>query len=426
MVGMNTGLEGRRRRHDTAVFNPVTLDNGIQVWVQKPSILTDAGGTLVVALKNVGSQLDPKGALGTAHIFEHIPFRGTKRRSSTQAIQEPIEERGGSLNAETEVISTKFMVDGLPAMDFDLGVETVSEMVVHPLMRKKDLEIERSVIGEEYKSSVNDPNNALWWAVKKALFGDHPWGCRTIGDLNVIETITTQELRQFHKDYYHAGNLHIVVGGGFAERDDILEVAAKHFGALPFHEPTAIPNFPLPFGRNGLVSIVEPRCTQENIVMVYPLEDTWDYDLLDFFTDFLGGAITSPLVYELRVKRGLIYQDGICFRWNYPGFRSFGVILQTPVGNYQECQEAYLRVLRDLSVGSIKKYQKNRQYRRQTYFTHTGSACHSAAWEIAYLGQQPMSCWEDEAHEDELTVEDVFKLRDHLLENEPLTCIITT
>lgn len=425
MVGMNTGLEGMRRMHDTSIFEQRMLDNGIHVWVQRPPILTDSSGTIRVVLKNVGSQLDPKDYSGIAHIFEHLPFRGTRRKPSTRDVEDPIREKGGNINATTHQRFTEFRVSGLPARDFELAVETLAEMVAFPLMRPQDLELERGAIREEYRLSESDPEAVRAEMILKTLFGTHLWGRKAIGDLNVIETITTGQLRKFHADHYHAGNIQVIVGGGFTERPDLLEIVTRHFGELQFHEPAAIPNFPLPFGRKGEVHIVEPRCARESIAMVYPLEGGWNHDTLDFSAGLLGGGVTSPLVHELRVERGLIYGGGICSWGMYPDFRYFIVDFKTPVSNYEECRGAYRRVLEDLSTDSIVKHQRGRQYERQTRFSRPGRACGAATWDIMNFGRIE-SCWEEEAHEDELTVADVFRLRDHLFENEPLTCIITT
>ena len=340
-------------------------------------------------------------------------------------VEDPIKEKGGNINATTYQRFTEFRVGGLPAGDFELAVETLAEMIAFPLLRPQDLELERGAIREEYRSSESDPEAVRAEIILKTLFGAHPWGRRPIGDLGVIETITTDQLREFHAGHYHAGNMHILVGGGFTERKDLLEVVTKHFGSLPFYEPVAVPNFPLPFGRKGETRIVEPRCTQESIAMVYPLKDTWDYDLLDFFADLLGAGVTSPLVHELRVERGLIYSSGICSWGMYPGFRSFMVDLKTPASNHEECRAAYFRVLEDLSIDSIVKHQRGRQYERQTRFSRPGRACRAAAWDIVNFGR-PKSCSEEEDIEDELTVDDVFRLRDHLLKTEPLTYLITT
>ena len=183
MAGMNTGLEGTRRMHDTSVFKEEELGNGIHVWVQRPPILTDSSGTIRVVLKNVGSQLDPEGYSGTAHIFEHLPFRGTVRKPSTREVEDPIKEKGGNINATTHQRLTEFRIGSLPARDFELAVETLAQMVAFPLMRPQDMELERGAIREEYRSLESDPEAARAEMILKTLFGAHPWGRRTIGCL---------------------------------------------------------------------------------------------------------------------------------------------------------------------------------------------------------------------------------------------------
>ena len=78
MAGMNTGLEGMRRKHDTARFVKNVLPNGVTIRNQESAIHVDEAIEIMGFLPNVRSQLDPQHKPGLAHFFEHMPFRGTK------------------------------------------------------------------------------------------------------------------------------------------------------------------------------------------------------------------------------------------------------------------------------------------------------------------------------------------------------------
>ena len=85
MAGMNTGLEGMRRKHDTARFVKNVLPNGVTIWNQESAIHVDEAIEIMGFLPNVGSQLDPQHKPGLAHFFEHMPFRGTKNSDHEDA-----------------------------------------------------------------------------------------------------------------------------------------------------------------------------------------------------------------------------------------------------------------------------------------------------------------------------------------------------
>ena len=423
MIGMNTGLEGTRRKYDTAIFEKAELKNGVTVWAQTPQILTDMGGELIVLLKNVGSQLDPKDSPGTAHFFEHIPFRGTKDRPSPELLSQDIEERGGEIGAETGKLVTKFWVSDLSGEDLRLGVETLFQMVMNPLLREGDVEAERSVIEQEYNDGLGDQEKVVLTSLRRILYSGHPWAKPTIGTLEMIRSMTATQLREFHTQYYHAGNIHIIVGGAFAERANYLEIIEERFGELPHKSPTVFPPFKLPLSQTGIIKIKNDQCVNDYIVMVYPFDVSWDRYLLEFFAQFLGGPVSSPLVSELRVKRGLIYHNGLTSTESYPGSRYFTTILQTPVTNFEEVWEVFQHALKSLSTERIQTSQRQRQRRRNTLFARPSIVCHEIDSEIINDGR-PSSCWEDEAREDEVTIEEVLRLRDYLVDTEPLTCFI--
>lgn len=234
MVGMNTGLEGMRRKHDTARFVKNVLPNGVTIWNQESAIHVDEAIEIMGFLPNVGSQLDPQHKPGLAHFFEHMPFRGTKNLSSTEAIYEPIRERGGELDAFTTDTLTEFTVSELPRRDFELGLQTLAELMMVPLLREEDVAIEKKVVSQsEYVEAVTDPERARAIAKFTELFRDHPRGHDVLGEPEIIESMTADPLRQFHKAHYHAGNFHLAFGGNIPDPSVVYELVDKYFGHLP-------------------------------------------------------------------------------------------------------------------------------------------------------------------------------------------------
>ncbi len=73
------------------------LDNGLTV------VLEENHATPVVAFQawvDVGSADEPPELAGIAHVFEHMLFKGTKKRGVGQIAQE-VEAAGGDINAWT-------------------------------------------------------------------------------------------------------------------------------------------------------------------------------------------------------------------------------------------------------------------------------------------------------------------------------------
>ena len=85
--------------------NVTTLENGCRVvtsameGVESFSLCFDAG---------TGGRCERLSEAGYSHFLEHMLFKGSEKRRSTRAISQPLEERGGSVNAYTSTEHTCF------------------------------------------------------------------------------------------------------------------------------------------------------------------------------------------------------------------------------------------------------------------------------------------------------------------------------
>ena len=100
------------------------LENGLRVasWAL-PGLETAA----VAVTAETGSRFERPELNGLAHLFEHMVFKGTKRRSA-RAIAEEMEDVGGQLNAWTSRDTTMFHARIL-ARDLPLGVDLIADLV---------------------------------------------------------------------------------------------------------------------------------------------------------------------------------------------------------------------------------------------------------------------------------------------------------
>lgn len=426
MVGMNTGLEGTRRLHDTAQFSKHMLPNGVTVWIQQSTVQLDKSIHILAFFPNVGAQYDPQNKKGLAHFFEHMPFRGTQNKPSEELLSWPIEERGGELNANTNLIRTYYEVFNLPQQDLELALETLAEFSMRSLLRPEDIQKEAKVIADnEYPKAMANPEIVLNDLLVKETYKGHPRDNNVLGEPDVIRSITAEELQDFQKTHYHATNLHLLLTGNLPDTGITLWLVDKYFGGFCSGDPTPNPRLQLPIGKSGTIRIFEPRCVNDTFALLYPMHSSWDEDLLRFFANVLSRGTASPLWIELREKRGLSYSEGQCTAGSYPDLKGFSAVFSTPSVNFSLFEHIYREALTHLSPAYVIRRQKERQYRRQTESQHPTGICYRAIYEIVNFGR-PSSYWEDEEHEDQLTLEEVFKLRDYLLNAEPLRLEITT
>src|SRR3990167_6610572 len=124
------------------------LNNGLTV------ILEESHKAHVVAFQawvNVGSADEGKGEEGLAHLFEHMTFKGKKKRGVGEIAKE-VESAGGEINAFTSFDQTVYHLT-LSSRDIDLGLDIFADAIQNSSFSTKDLKSETEVILEEIKRS---------------------------------------------------------------------------------------------------------------------------------------------------------------------------------------------------------------------------------------------------------------------------------
>src|SRR5690606_39938081 len=125
-------------------YEVYTLPNGIRiVHKQVPHTQIAHCGIML----DIGSRDELPQQEGLAHFWEHMAFKGTKKRKSFHIINR-LESVGGELNAYTTKEKICFYASVLNS-HFDKAVDILSDITFNSIFPEKQLEMERSVILEE-------------------------------------------------------------------------------------------------------------------------------------------------------------------------------------------------------------------------------------------------------------------------------------
>ena len=128
------------------------LSNGLEV------LLVPTPGMEVVALQGwirFGSADEPVKLAGIAHLFEHLLFKGTKKRGVGEIARE-IESIGGDVNAFTTYDCTVMHLTVSKEMAFN-GLDILADALLNSIVDKDEFEREREVILEEIKRRNDQP-----------------------------------------------------------------------------------------------------------------------------------------------------------------------------------------------------------------------------------------------------------------------------
>jgi predicted Zn-dependent peptidase len=275
------------------------LPNGLRVVSRAlPGVETAA----VALYAGVGARHEPAALNGLAHLFEHMVFKGAGGRSARE-ISEAIEDVGGELNAATDRDSTSFTASVLPE-HVALGVELIADLVLRPLFDEADLAREKDVVLQELGEARDTPSDIIFDELWSAAFDGQPLGRPVLGDEASIDSIGVEHLHCWRTEHYRAGSLALVAAGK-VEHEALVALAEQHLGTLPSGAAAA----PLPALFTGGTRVGRTRADQAHLALGFPApaQLDGDYFAARFFSDIVGGGMSSRLFQQLREERGLAY-----------------------------------------------------------------------------------------------------------------------
>lgn len=287
-----------------------TLPNGLRVVaIPMPWRATVA---MSVFIRTGSLHETPARLNGISHVVEHMAFKGTATRDC-QRINLDAEALGAELNAHTDKDHTAFHVEGLP-QDLPAFVELLADIVLNPSFPAEELERERGVIEQEFNEYDDDPVSQAFQLFDRACYGAlHPAGRPIIGTRANIRRFARAELLDYVRRQYTASNVVVTVAGpitaaGF-EKDFVRRVEAA-FGAMPQGLPNVVA---APVWQGGLKTRRMAGSGQCQLVLGFaaPALAEDDSHLPHVLAAaLLGEGMSSPLLDEIRERRGLAYHVG--------------------------------------------------------------------------------------------------------------------
>jgi predicted Zn-dependent peptidase len=275
------------------------LPSGLRVVSRTmPGIETAAVGLYAEA----GSRHEPARLNGIAHLFEHMVFKGAGGRSARE-ISEAIEDVGGDLNACTDRDGTNFTASVL-AEHVPLAVELIADLIRRPHFDAEDLEREKDVVLQELGEARDTPSDIIFDELWSAAFSDQPLGRAVLGEEQSIAAISVDDLHDWRSERYRAGSL-FLVGAGKVDHDALVDLAEERFAGLPTGEIDA----PEPGRFTGGTRVGRAPADQAHLALGLPApaQRDPDYFAARFFSDIVGGGMSSRLFQQVREDRGLAY-----------------------------------------------------------------------------------------------------------------------
>src|SRR4029077_11126444 len=207
-------------------LNPArtVLDNGA-VLLTKPTDTTPA--VAINLAMRTGSIADPPSLPGTAWLLSRVIDRGTTTRSAAD-IAEELDSRGITLTI-TVTRHLLSLVCTCLADDFEAVLALLGEMLMAPSLPDEEIATRKGEVITAIRQDQDNPAVRASETLMALLYAGHPYGRRTKGSIEIVESLTRAQLLRLHADRFAPTELTAVVVGD-AEPARVKDVAARAFG----------------------------------------------------------------------------------------------------------------------------------------------------------------------------------------------------
>ncbi|HSM98795.1 MAG TPA: pitrilysin family protein [Gallionella sp.] len=237
------------------------------------------------------------------------------------------------------------------AAERDKALDIMARVLQHPLFPEAVLAREKVRLVAALKEAETQPDSIADKAFQKAVFGTHPYALLGSGEVDTVDKITAQDLRDFYRAHYQADRAVVAIMGD-ATRAQAEAIAQQLTARLPAAAaPPALPNVVMKIAASE--QRISHPASQSHILIGAPGMARSDPDFFPLYVgNYIlgGGGFASRLMNEVRETKGLAYSVYSYFMpLKQPG--AFEIGLQT---KKEQADEA-LKLVRDTLAGFIAK-----------------------------------------------------------------------
>lgn len=283
------------------------LKNGFRVIVKK-----DHRSPMVAfqICYKVGSAFDPLGLTGISHALEHMMFRGSLRFNSKKT-SKLNSEHGANQNAFTGQDYTNY--HQLIVRDkLEECIRKESDRMSNLLLRKKDFDMEKKIILEERRLTVEDnPKQSIYERFLATSHQTGPYHHLAIGSMNDIKNIVLSDVRKWYQRWYVPNNAFGVVVGDVSNHQ-IVTLFKKYFEPIP---PGVLPSLNHPIDGMPLemrtISFKHPMKHPSivlgfNVPVINTSKYKWEPYALMLLGEILAGGKTARLCEQFITNKPLL------------------------------------------------------------------------------------------------------------------------
>src|SRR6266513_710725 len=281
------------------------LPNGLTVVVQEDHSAPVASVQAWCATGSIDE--DQHLGAGLSHILEHMLFKGTKTRGANEIAQK-IQDVGGYINAYTSFDRTVFWID-VPKHGVSTALEILADATMNSTLPPAESQKEQEVIRREFAMGMDDPDRMAGLLLFATAYQRHPYRFPVIGEIEIYNQLTQEQVMQYYKTRYVPNNLTFIVVGD-VDAQKVQRQLGEVFKPYPEKslKPVFIPAEPPQLGRREVHQEFATELTHLSLAWHIPEVTHPDVPALDLPSTILGDGRSSRLHHRVRDEARLAFR----------------------------------------------------------------------------------------------------------------------
>jgi predicted Zn-dependent peptidase len=348
------------------VIKKVNFKNGLILIVNSNS---DSEVFAAHVLSKNRSLIEPEGKTGIVDFIHRIMERGTRDKDyrtfqkEASAIGAALKTRDSEFIPYDDYYTTHdYSYIRLETIDeyYDKGIEMLADIILNPRFEHDDIEFVRSDMLDIIKREDSKPDILSKKLFFAEIFKGSPYSKSITGTDETINSITKDDLENFHRLYFSPNNLIITVATSI-EADNVIERfrkllgrAAKQRIKAPVIDFTGLTSNS---ARSVNISLNKSQSyiRTGKFIKIAPSDKSP--------LRLLGYILSERISFELREKQGLAYSLGAGFSF-YDNYAIFGASMGTMKETIGRAREGILGEIERLKEADIKKEDLERAVNR--------------------------------------------------------------
>jgi len=350
-----------QKTHDQLEFPPINtfnmpdvttfeLRNGIKVYLVENKELPLISLTMLV---RAGSYMDPSDKVGLASMTGQLIRGGGSKSTSYNELNELLEAKAASMETGFGLSSGSASMNILKE-DFDQLLPLFVDLIQNPAFPEDRIETVKTQMRSSILRRNDDPSGIASREFNKLIYGPNSVYARSM-ELAHVDAITSEDMRNYHKQVFVGRNMYVAVIGDFNARE-MRRKLERALAVIPAGTANQLdlPQVNYEFGSS--VNFVAKNDVNQSTIYVGHIGGRRmhpDYAALQLMNNVLSNGFSGRFMMEIRTNLGLAYGVGGAYQ-SLPLYDGrFFATLGTASENTAQAVEATINEIRKMQQSGV-------------------------------------------------------------------------